>query len=352
MDAVKPELIWVEGRCYRFLEGSANTLNMTPYIEDDDQLDYEEEETHDTEIEIVPYGASKFKHTFSVPKQFFPHIIGAKHAVRQKLENDTKTSIQIPRMGQDGDITITGSDRKGIISARNRIDLLVEASRDKVKGTHFLSIPLNEGHVIMKFNSFKNDVLQNFGETARGVDNIIFQTASKLHLTIGMLHLFDDADKQRAVEALDYCKETIINPIIEQHGQINIRLQGIKIMNNDSANATVLYATVANAEEALQELADRIANHYTDIGLLKKERDQIKLHVTLMNTKFQMKNEEHSKRYKSKKITFDATEILKAHEDTFFGEVTLKQIHISELGTIGDNGYYQATGKINVTGKD
>lgn len=37
-------------------------------------------------------------------RAFFPYIIGAKHAVRKRLESETGTLIQIPKLGQDGDI--------------------------------------------------------------------------------------------------------------------------------------------------------------------------------------------------------------------------------------------------------
>lgn len=107
-------------------------------------------------------------------------------------------------------IVIIGNDCKGIISARHRINLLMEASRKKIKFTHFLSIPLNDGHVIMKFNMFKNEVLTNSGKTSRGVDETIFQTPSKLHLTIGVMKLLDDAERNQAVEALNYCNEHIV----------------------------------------------------------------------------------------------------------------------------------------------
>lgn len=75
MDILKPELVWVEGRCYRRYESHvwANTRNVSSYVEDDCQPDYEDDDDDDDgvcdkKIEIVPHGAAKFKHTFYVPK--------------------------------------------------------------------------------------------------------------------------------------------------------------------------------------------------------------------------------------------------------------------------------------------
>ncbi|XP_048269152.1 activating signal cointegrator 1 complex subunit 1 isoform X1 [Bombus terrestris] len=351
MDILKPELIWVDGRCYRVLENIERTdaRDIPPYFEDNNyNLDDKdsEDEYYDTDIEIVPYGSTRFKHTFRAPKAFFPYIIGAKHAVRKRLESETGTLIQIPKLGQDGDIVIIGSDHKRIITARRRINLLMEATRKKLEFTHFLSIPLNEGHIIMKFNMFKNEVLTNSGKKSRGVDETIFQTPSKLHLTIGLMTLLDETERNKAIEALNYCNEHIVRPAIEKYGQIPIHLQGIDIMQDDPSEAKVIYAKIVNKTEVLQKIVDEIVDYYVKIGLIiKSKRQSNKLHLTLMNTTFQINEEERNSK---NIITFDAREILKAHENTTFGETILKQIHISQLHTIGSNGYYLATAKINL----
>lgn len=105
---------------------------------------------------------------------------------------------------------IIGANRKEIRTARRRINLLIEETTKKLRFTHFLSIPLNEGHIIMKFNMFKNEILTNSGKTSRGVDEMIFQTPSKLHLTIAALTLLDDTKRNQAAEALYYCHEHIV----------------------------------------------------------------------------------------------------------------------------------------------
>ncbi|PBC27387.1 activating signal cointegrator 1 complex subunit 1 isoform X1 [Apis cerana] len=345
MNILQPELIWIDGRCYR-LFGNIERLsaqNISPYFEDNYQMDYKDSED-ECDIEIVPYESTRFKHTFHVSKSFFPFIIGSKHAVRKKLENETRTSIQIPRLGEDGDIVIIGTDRKGIMTARRRINLLMEASRKKIPSTHFLSIPLNEGHIIMNFNMFKNEVLKNSGKKSNGIDEMIFQIPSKLHLTIALLTLLDDTEKNQAIEALNYCHQHIVKPIIEKYGQIPIYLQGTDIMNDDPSETRVLYAKLID-NEALEKMVDEIVDYYNRIGLLYKETDKVKLHLTLMNTKFKLNEEEN---YYEKYKTFDATEIMKAHKNTIFGETTLKQIHLSQRHTISSNGYYQAIAKINL----
>ncbi|XP_076236508.1 activating signal cointegrator 1 complex subunit 1 [Calliopsis andreniformis] len=345
MNILKPELIWVNGLCYRFLDNSEgrSSHNISPYIEDENQfgcIDYDEESS--TDIEIVPFD-TKYKHTFKVPKSFFPFIIGAKNAVRKRLETESKTTIQIPRLGEDGDIAIIGYDHQGIRTARRRINLIIESSRKRLNTTHFLSIPLNEGCIIMEFRKFKMNVIANFQERAV-VSDKLFQIPSKLHITIGLLTLLDDIERNQAVEALNYCKEHIVKQIIKKHGHIRIRLQGLEIMNDDPREAKVLYAKIV-PNEALQNMVDEIMNYFAYIGFLHKEKDSVKLHVTFMNTKFTSRDEEvDTKTVK----TFDATEILEAFKETSFGETLLEEIHISQRHTTGPDGYYQKTAKINL----
>jgi len=73
-----------------------------------------------------------------------------------------------------------------------------------------LSIPLNKKEIIDKYISFKNDILEKYNKTTHNIDESLFQNPFKLHLTIGMLKLFDDNEKKHAIDALTNCKENII----------------------------------------------------------------------------------------------------------------------------------------------
>ncbi|XP_018360775.1 PREDICTED: activating signal cointegrator 1 complex subunit 1 isoform X2 [Trachymyrmex cornetzi] len=295
-------------------------------------------EESETDIEIIPHD-TLFKHTFYVPKIFYPHIIGTKGLTRKKLEHDTRTIIDIPKKGKDGNIVITARERKAIISARHRIDLLIEASKKKIRYTHFLSIPLNKKEIIDKYISFKNDILEKYNKTTHNIDESLFQNPSKLHLTIGMLKLFDDNEKKHAIDALTNCKENIIDPILEETGSINIQLQGVACMNDDPTDVKVLFAQIA-PNEKLQELVDKVAEYFIKIGLMEKEYEKIKLHATLMNTAFK---DDYSARFKER---YDANEILQVYKDILFGKTILNQIDISERHTATKDNYYKSIGSI------
>jgi len=96
------------------------------------------------------------------------------------------------------------------LSARHRIDLLAENLRKTKRYTHFLSIPLNKQEIINNFNIFKNNVLEKHSKSIHNIDESVFQIPSKLHMTIGMLKLFDDNEKKQAFDVLNDCKDKII----------------------------------------------------------------------------------------------------------------------------------------------
>ena len=119
-----------------------------------------------------------------VASAFFPQIIGKGGQTKTRLENDTRTKIVIPRKGMEGDIVITGGERRGVTAAANMIDVMVAAARNKQPFTHFISIPVS--HVKMEFLKFKKEVLESC-KSVRGMDETIFQTDTLLHLTVGTM---------------------------------------------------------------------------------------------------------------------------------------------------------------------
>ncbi|CAG2061412.1 unnamed protein product, partial [Timema podura] len=57
------------------------------------------------DFEVETTEAGRFRTSFHVPRVYFPYVIGQKGNTRRRLENETKTQIRVPKMGQDGDIS-------------------------------------------------------------------------------------------------------------------------------------------------------------------------------------------------------------------------------------------------------
>ncbi|XP_067007831.2 activating signal cointegrator 1 complex subunit 1 isoform X2 [Anabrus simplex] len=358
MDVLKPELMWIEGICYRINSIDpifSGTAEDDEYDEEDNYQDEScalDEPCDEFELEVTEGG--RYRTTFHVARSYFPFIIGAKGATRRRLENETRTQIRVPRQGQDGNIIITGSDKKGVSAARRRINLIVISARQKQPFTHFLSIPMTGESIKEGFLKFKEEVLEKCKD--RSIDSSIFQSPDKLHLTIGTLVLSDEEERKKAAKVLMECKETVIDPILE-HQPLTLRMVGVEYMNDDPAEVDVLYGKIELKSSGLilQTLSDGIVDFFANSGLMEKQYEQVKLHVTLMNTLFRedkggVSEHETSKRRHKPRESFDATNVLKMFENFNFGEQQVDNIHLSQRYTTSNtDGYYKASATISLT---
>ncbi|TNN03468.1 hypothetical protein fugu_000497 [Takifugu bimaculatus] len=180
---------------------------------------------------------------------------------------------------------ITGFHKAAVSSAVTRVEVLVESFRKKQPFTHFLSFPLNHPQVQEGFLKFKEEVLQQCSKD-HGVEESIFQNPAKLHLTIGTLALLNDMEVRKACEHLEEC-ENIIRDITEGK-PLQLEVTGIEYMNDDPAMVDVLYAKVGvqDGSNKLQVIADRLVEHFVSAGLMVREWDRVKLHGTVMNTRY------------------------------------------------------------------
>jgi hypothetical protein len=97
-----------------------------------------------------------------------------------------------------------------------------------------------------------------------------------------------------------------------------------------------------------------MVDQFTSAGLMQqqvssmqREDGDVKLHVTLMNTKFQKKQQsleiESNERQRSVlRESFDATQILQEFKEFCFGETQLESIHLSERHSTSQGGYYDS----------
>lgn len=67
----------------------------------------------------------------------------------------TGARLKIPKQGETGNILITATTERDVISARNRVNMIVLQMRDKQQMTHFVSIPLISEQIRHNFEQFK-----------------------------------------------------------------------------------------------------------------------------------------------------------------------------------------------------
>ncbi|KAJ7324217.1 hypothetical protein JRQ81_017237 [Phrynocephalus forsythii] len=350
MEVLRPTLIKIGGRIYR----KNHVREQAHQHEDEEDFCTVPDDGADEPCDafVVEQTERGYQCTVDIPSLLYKYIIGKRGETKKKLETETRTSISIPKPGVEGQIVITGQHRQGVISARTRIDVLVESFRKKQPFTHFLSFALNERAVQEKFLQFKEEVLEQCSNDY-GVSSSLFQNPAKLHLTIGTLVLLNEQEIQQARELLQRCKEDFVDTITGEK-PLTVEIAGIEYMNDDPAMIDVLYAKVhmKDGSNRLQLIADRLVDRFVTSGLMVKEWDRIKLHATVMNTVFRKDPsvEEQNSRAAGKALkereSFDGRKILKVFENFHFGEAQLNSVFLSQRFSTDSSGYYATSGQL------
>ncbi|KAF5305208.1 hypothetical protein FQA39_LY09296 [Lamprigera yunnana] len=352
-DVTNPKTIKVEGFCIRDFQSFRSELSpakepqiLPPYKESDEMIDCTEI-IDNVNLYITQLG--KFVVKCHVPSCFVGQIIGAKGSVRYKLEQDTHTVINVVD-GDNDNIHITGSSERDVITAKNRIDLILWQARDVHRLTHFISIPLITDIIKYNFDSFKSSILHE-ATAITGIHPSMFQNPNKIHLTIAPLVLADHVEEEEAIKILKECNEKVIKPIFVNTEPLKLSMHGIEIMNDDPTNVDVLYGKIKieplKYNDLLQKMADGIYNYFTNKGLVRQQFDHVKLHATLINSLFR-KVEKQNQNEKVNRKTFDASLILKKYKNYNFGEANLNFIHLSIRFTKSEYSYYDALSTISI----
>lgn len=355
---MKPTLIHIGGRCYRKMPFEQKIELCDPSERasrrhDEEELAWEDEACD--AFSLVEKTEEGYRLGMQVPSLLYKFIIGKRGETKRKIEKETGTRIIIPRMGEEGDIVITGPQRSGVVGARSRIEVITESSKQKIAYTHFLSFPLYKSNLEKKIDEFKVKVLKDCFE-CRGIDASIFQLPSKIHLTVGMLTLLTDKDVKNAAELLSQCYEELVSKYLND-SPVTVELKGVEYMNDDPAEVDVLYAKVITQDgsDRLQRLADGLVERFVSKGLMKKEYDRVKLHATVMNSKLRSDSEGQTPAKKrrtdlpprfTKKMSFDARKIIPMFEDFSFGEYHLDTIHLSTRGVYDEAGRYECAASV------
>ncbi|XP_034414232.1 activating signal cointegrator 1 complex subunit 1 [Cyclopterus lumpus] len=353
MEVLRPALININGRMYR-----RNIIKEEQYEEEEEDVSYMgPPESEDFAVEetcdafLIEETDKGYRCAIDVPSVLYKYIIGKKGETRRRLELDTKTSINIPKPGVEGQIVITGSHKAAVSSAVTRVEVLIESFRKKQPFTHFLSFHLNDPKIQEGFLSFKDEVLLQCSQD-HGVEGSIFQNPAKLHLTIGTLALLNDTEVRKACGHLQECQNFIRD--ITEGKPLPLEVTGIEYMNDDPAMVDILYAkvNVKDRSDKLQVIADRLVEHFVSAGLMVREWDRVKLHATVMNTLFRKDSTVEDtggarRQTMSEREAFDARNILKKFGAYRFGEFKLNSVLLSQRYSTDCSGYYTTAGSTN-----
>lgn len=85
-----------------------------------------------------------------------------------------------------------------------------------------------------------------------------------------------------------------------------VEIRGVECMNDDPEQVDVLYGRCVDDTGRLQTISDMVVDQLEAEGLLDRQFSKVKLHATLMNSLFKVKDDEED----SKRMTFNARTLL------------------------------------------
>lgn len=102
---------------------------------------------------------------------------------------------------------------------------------------------------------------------------------------------------------------------------------------------------------SLQKIADEVTEYFVSAGLIQRQYDHVKLHVTLINTHFRNNTEGDAGKNQlpHARKTFDARDILKKYVAFEFGSQTVSEIHLSQRFSTANDKFFEATGVLKIS---
>merc|ERR1712066_173945 len=136
-------------------------------------------------------------------------------------------------------------------------------------------------------------------------------------------------------------QESIIQPLL-QGRSLEFSIEGLEIMNDDPADVDVLYGKVRDDSGILQRIVDDLVEEFVNSGLMRREHDRVKLHVTLLNTLFRRDQGDPGDRDTKQRESFDGRSLLERFSEARLGQVELSEVHLSQrrAGRRTNSGYY------------
>ena len=296
--------------------------------------------------------------------RFWKFIIGSKGKTLQDIQRITGATVVIPKTENEETIEIFGVNKSSVVAARLKVEAIILDNQDRVEYTHFLSIPLSiNPQSKASFASYLQDMTRTCVDEEKRIDPFMFQTPSKIHLTLLMLRLHNEEEMSKAKSLLVVVQEMLREMFYStatNSSTAKVSFKGVNYMNDDPSDVHVLYLDLVKDEtyKKLVELIQNINSLFIDSGLAlpKDVSHNEKLHATIINSKWRngdvvdgtldhFDSHSASKKSSGPRVSFDATEVLRLFgvNGSSLGSVKLERVDLSILGSgVSADGYYQS----------
>ncbi|ENN72522.1 hypothetical protein YQE_10862, partial [Dendroctonus ponderosae] len=310
----RPIKMWINGRIFTVPEPPKRLKQAQDCVMNEEELEH-----LDITQELNRYSAK-----IKLPKWYHPRL--------------SKISDLSSTLAPDDTIVVENDDKASLAKALGRLHSTVTQLRLKSAPLQFTCIPCTHPTIQKSFLYLRSQLLSMQDEIP-GLDASIFMSHLKLHVTIDVYSLFDEVERAEAVKALEEYRPTL-EELLQRTGPMSLDIGTLDCMNSNLKNVNVLYANARFRDESpqvtLQAVVDGIAEHFYQRGLARKDPRSIKLHMTVLNSKYRK-----SCKGKWTRHGVDATKILERFKDFHFGQCSFDAVHLSHMSLRGSDGFYE-----------
>ncbi|KAF0294401.1 Activating signal cointegrator 1 complex subunit 1 [Amphibalanus amphitrite] len=232
-------------------------------------------------------------------------------------------------------VTVCGSSEEDVQLACELLKTgLTPSKQARPLLTHFVSVRLTEEPLRRRFEEFRT-LVRDLQPDHDLLPDRLFQRPEKLHISLAMLQLPDEAALQAARDVLDICCRQLCD-----QPPVRFRLRGLGTFGT-ATRSRVLYSRPEPAE-CLQSAAELVYNRLSEAGLTGRQQESSTLHATLLNTTFLTRGAAGRRWRKFR--GFDHGPLVEKLGEFDFGEVQPAAFEISSLTEKAADGYYAAAG--------
>eukprot|EP00920_Eleutheroschizon_duboscqi_P021024 GHVT01049571.1.p1 GENE.GHVT01049571.1~~GHVT01049571.1.p1 ORF type:complete len:448 (+),score=48.21 GHVT01049571.1:3503-4846(+) len=261
-----------------------------------------------------------------VPSLLVKFLVGRNRETLRNFEQSFNIKIDVPvkSTGRNKDVReavdtttvqLEGQNARELVTASGEIRTFLDSHRDRLPVTHMISIPMvsnnepveGQGDFAKRFTDLKQQILAKNYPT---IDESLFINAAKAHMTIVVLRLLSVQETERCVLAMQEASSAIYDAVGTRC--LVLHLKGLHAMTDDPSATDVVYTTQTSGltnnnvqgsshstymaiNSIAHVLFTSLCNHgVITVDQLHKQRAMapdglhasLKLHVTLLNTKF------------------------------------------------------------------
>lgn len=179
--------------------------------------------------------------SYYVPRVFHKFI------AKSNLTSEIPCKLEFPFRGNSQNIRIMAESQDKIDGVIGRITDIITTTRPKLRPSHFICLPIQDSVSVENFRIFKAKVLEKAKGNPlwEGIDEDLFASEYKLHLTFAALLLVDQKEVEKASRLLvNFFDESEAGKELSS-SPLRITIRGLMSMQTNLNRSHVLYAAVS-----------------------------------------------------------------------------------------------------------